>query len=67
MKSDPFAGMTPIDLSLPLYNDTPIWSAKPRRIVDNCFSPEAMLDFCNARSVNWSYAKHHGLGNAVRG
>jgi len=35
MKPDPFAGMQLIDLSLPIYNDAPIWSAEPRCIVHN--------------------------------
>ncbi len=33
MRPDPFANMTMVDLSLPIYDDAPIWSAEPRCIV----------------------------------
>jgi len=35
MRPDPFASMTMVDLSLPIYDDAPIWSAEPRCIVHN--------------------------------
>jgi len=37
MKEDMFKNMTLIDLSVPIYNDAPIWSAEPRCIVHNWF------------------------------
>lgn len=33
MRADPFAQMTMVDLSLPIFDDAPIWSAEPRCIV----------------------------------
>ena len=33
MRPDPFANMTMVDLSLPIYDDAPIWSAEPRCMV----------------------------------
>lgn len=33
MRADPFANMTMVDLSLPIYDDAPIWSGEPRCIV----------------------------------
>ena len=33
MRTDPFTNMTMVDLSLPIYDDAPIWSAEPRCIV----------------------------------
>ncbi|MBI4601052.1 MAG: cyclase family protein [Planctomycetes bacterium] len=33
MPPDPFAGMTLVDLSLPIHDDAPIWSPEPKCIV----------------------------------
>ena len=35
MKPDPFANMTMVDLTFPVYDDMPIWSAEPRCIIRN--------------------------------
>jgi arylformamidase len=35
MKTDPFANMTMVDLSLPVFDDMPIWSGEPRCIIRN--------------------------------
>ena len=55
MRTDPFANMTMVDLSFPLYDDMPIWSGEPRPIIrkwivmDRCHGtrePLNMKYFC---------------------